>query len=206
MVVLLSACLFIPLSDHLFMTASDTQHCMLCIPVQAPLYHTGCTHGQHHGLTGVLPLLLRLHSCDYTLVITLSAASPVHAPACISLLHLHCSLRSQFHICMQARLSHMGTGHQPLQQPMQLKPIRTQSMASRPPHGSGRPRQQPGRSAPWQPWRMYQTKGRCDHTLLTIHCLAYLQSCSINTKHVRKNCVGVIHSHRLQAAVPKIPC
>ncbi len=49
------------------------------------------------------------------------------------------------------------TSQQQLQQ--QLQPIRTRSLASRQPLRGSPPPQQARASAPWQPWRMYQTRG-----------------------------------------------
>ncbi|DBA79779.1 TPA: hypothetical protein ACH3X1_008443 [Trebouxia sp. C0004] len=51
----------------------------------------------------------------------------------------------------------VGTSQQQLQQ--QLQPIRTHSLASRQPLRGSPPPQQARVAAPWQPWRMYQTRG-----------------------------------------------
>ncbi len=59
----------------------------------------------------------------------------------------------------QVKSTPLGTSHQQLQQQLQLRPIRTRSLASRQPPGGSPPPQQARALAPWQPWRMYQTRG-----------------------------------------------
>jgi len=59
----------------------------------------------------------------------------------------------------QVKSMPLGTSQQQLQQQLQLRPMRTYSLASRQASGGSRPPQQARALAPWQPWRMHQTRG-----------------------------------------------